>query len=145
MKRTLGAVLVAAAITAVASGAPAQADFAPPLGNLGKPAPPPGTLYNHNGVGRIDAALANSGGSAAVFIPTVRWSARTKGGTPVSGTKCGIEVTFPGQRWPMYKSKSCQGSARFSHRYTEPGRYAITVVDRISGSFDTVVFDVFEK
>ena len=64
-------------------------------GQSGQARTSPGTLYNHNGVGRIDAALANSAGSAAIFIPTVSWSACTKGGTPVSGAKCGIEVTFP--------------------------------------------------
>lgn len=145
MKRTLVVVLASAAVTAGAVGAPARADFAPPLGNLGKPAPPPGTLYNHNGVGQIDVALGNSAGTTAAYAPTVSWSARTKGGAAVNGAKCGIEISFPGKRWATYRSKSCQGSASFSHTYTQPGRYAITVVDRISGTFITEAFDVFEK
>lgn len=139
--RTIGLMLVALSLAATLTPAAAQAKSASPLGDWGSAAPPPGKLYNRNGVDQLDVAVANIGGRG--FAPAVRWSARTAAGSPVAGRACRIEVTFPGQRWAMYPSTRCQGSASFPTRvYPSPGRYAITVLDRVSGSFRTVPFVV---
>ncbi|GAB10682.1 hypothetical protein GOARA_061_01220 [Gordonia araii NBRC 100433] len=141
MYRTPAVVLMSAAVVATLTAAPAQAKFAPPLGDFGSQAPPPGKLYNRNGVNAVAVTVSNVATSG--YAPRVTWSARTKKGAPVSGRKCRIEVTFPGKRWSMYKSNACQGAAAFpARRYTVPSRYSITVQERVSGSFTTTVFDV---
>jgi len=138
-----GAVVsTALALTVVA--APAQAKFAPPLGDWGSAAQPPGTIYN-NGLAQLDVGVTSASGSMkpGAFAPRVTWSGHTAKGKPVTGRKCRIEITFPGHRWPMYKSRNCQGAAAFPKRvYTVPGRYSITVQERVSGRYTTVPFIV---
>ncbi|QKT07809.1 hypothetical protein HUN08_11885 [Gordonia sp. X0973] len=143
MNRTITAAAASAALLTVLTASPAQARFAGSLGDLGSSAPPPGKLYNRNGVTKIAAGVTNVGRGA--FAPAVSWSARAKSGAPVTGRRCGIEITFPGKRWPMYLSKDCQGSASFPRRtYRSPGKYTITVQDRVSGQLAITSFVVQE-
>ncbi|MFT4199962.1 hypothetical protein [Gordonia sp. (in: high G+C Gram-positive bacteria)] len=142
MKHRVGAVVVSAAVAMAVGAAPAQARFAPPLGDFGSQAPPPGKLAPRGSVTKVVAAVRNIGGSGG-YAPLVSWSARNAKGAAVPGNRCRIEVTFPGQRWPMYPSTACQGSAAFpNRRYTVPAKYPITVVERTSGAFTTVTFEI---
>ncbi len=141
MMRAIGSVLLTTALATTVTAAAAQAKFAPPLGDWGSSAPPPGKLYNRNGVTGIVVGVRDIGGDG--FAPAVSWSARTTKGAAVAGRTCRIEITFPGTSFPAAHTSDCQGARGFpAKRYTVPGRYAITVADRVSGSFSTVPFVV---
>lgn len=146
MKRATApaAMLAAAALAVTLSAAPAEAKFAPPLGDWGSSAPPPGKLYNRNGITKIVVGLSNVGTTG--YAPKVSWSARDAKGKPVTKGPCRIEVTFPGKRWGMYKSRKCQGSAAFPRRvYQPPGKFGITVLERVSGAFTTETFTLMDS
>ncbi|MFT3900542.1 MAG: hypothetical protein QM728_09935 [Gordonia sp. (in: high G+C Gram-positive bacteria)] len=141
MKRGIGVMFLSAMLATTGAGV-AQARFAPPLGDFGSQAPPPGKLAPKGNVTKVVAGVRSMGGSGG-YAPLVSWSARNQRGAAVTGDRCRIEITFPGQRWPMYKSTACQGSRGFpNRRYTEAARYPITVLERTSGAYATVTFDV---
>lgn len=160
MTRFFAAALVSAAAATTLAVAPALAAPAPPIdfGSLNDYAPQgpqapqgnPGKPNARNGVASITLEVTKRFGNKlgpdlynTGFTPWVKWSARSRSNTEVKGSDCQIEIAFPGTTKSTYKTANCQGQLGVGDKvWKKPGRYSITVVDRVSGSRASKAFTI---